>query len=686
MALPFGKKSIVQIQRRRDPIRRIVELATLLEWLLRLQPPKHVDLQGCPSLPTVASAYYADDPQALRILIAAIDVRNRLVHCVPGTTIPSTQDIQSASDTLTGAISVLLKSRRQTVEAPDLLTATWQAANDPLGELPVVDLNVANNASDEIAELQTRIRTALWRLDVVSGIRAPFTLESLNDSGTHARLQRYSRYLTSTSLSEVEEALSSGSSQSKNVLISAASSLESGLDATLAFDAQWTIAPGVLPIPAIRLEPDRVTRVRHLATLVEHLLAWIVPGLTQQEGTELLKRESGVLFETLLERNGHLLPDPEEVQRAFAIRNRLVRVVPAEAPVLSAEVEQSEYVLWHAAYELRRHADLEHSDAISRYDDAALRTVPRSQMWSIKSPIARVEEQVARLRGLAMAWLGKHPGGWPVAASGRVEPSISEMLCRHPWQELHDAFPIMDAVERYFEPNSLAVAQCTARSDYAAWDKSIVRAIHLLEEELGWMDRPKWLKVKCDSPPDIQPTLRPIPKPPELPPPEVIPAAIPLSQRYPLESRVMGVVDKLETYGAFVRLTSGETALLHISEMSWSKVSHPRDLVAIGQAIECTVLSVDDDRKKVGLSLSHLFDLSRYAVGNRVQGKVQSLASYGFLVELEPGVTGLVHIREVADHFVSDVSEEVKVGEQVTVLVISVDIKAKKIGLSLKQA
>lgn len=684
MALPFGKKSIVQIQRRRDPTRRIVELTTLLEWLLRLQPPKHGELLGCPSLTTVLSAYYSDNPQTLQILLGAVAVRNRLVHCVPGTVIPTTEEVQSAADTLAEAVSFLLKSRSKAIENSDEPSATWQAANDPLGELGESFASERSRAGNEIDELQKRVRTALWRFDLISGVRAPFTIESLNDSGTHARLRRYSRYLTTTRMTEVEEALTSGARHSNSVLMSAASSLESGLDATLAFDAQWTIAPGVLPIPAIRLEPDRVTRVRHLATFVEHLLAWIVPGLTQQEGTDLLQRESGVLFEALMERNGHLLPDPEEVQRAFAIRNRLVRVVPAEAPVLSVEVEQSEYVLWHAAFELRRHADIEHSDAISRYDDAPLRTVPRSQMWSIKNPAARLEEQVARLRSLAMVWSGKHPGGWPVAASGRIAPLISEMLCRHPWQEVFDSFPILDAVERIVGDSVLAVTQLTDRSEYSSWDTAISVAIHLLEYELGWMDRPKLLKVKCDSPPSIQPTPRPTPEPP--PPPEPLPEAIPLSKLYPINSRVRGVVESLETYGAFIRLDSGVKALLHISQMSLSRLNHPGDMVALGQELECLVLTADDDSQKVALGLKQLVDFSRYSVGKRVQGKVQNLTAFGFFVELEPGVTGLVHIKEIADHYVSDVSDEVAIGQTVTVLVISMDTETKKIGLSLKQA
>jgi len=125
---------------------------------------------------------------------------------------------------------------------------------------------------------------------------------------------------------------------------------------------------------------------------------------------------------------------------------------------------------------------------------------------------------------------------------------------------------------------------------------------------------------------------------------------------------VKGVVRNLTNYGAFVELEQGIDGLLHVSDMSWTrKIGHPNELIEKGQEIECQVLAVDQDKKRIALGLKQLrkdpweTDIpSRYQPGDMVKGKVTKLTNFGVFVELEPGLEGLLHISELADHKVEN--------------------------------
>ncbi|BAS27626.1 30S ribosomal protein S1 [Limnochorda pilosa] len=155
---------------------------------------------------------------------------------------------------------------------------------------------------------------------------------------------------------------------------------------------------------------------------------------------------------------------------------------------------------------------------------------------------------------------------------------------------------------------------------------------------------------------------------------------------------VDGVVRRLTDFGAFVELEGGVEGLLHVSEMAWSRVRHPRDVVKEGQKVKVKVLSVDPAKGRISLSLKGAQPdpwrniHERYQIGELVTGEVTRTVEFGAFVKLEDGVEGLVHISQLASHHVNDASEVVQTGDQVTVKVISLDPKARRIGLSLKEA
>src|SRR5262249_5288390 len=148
----------------------------------------------------------------------------------------------------------------------------------------------------------------------------------------------------------------------------------------------------------------------------------------------------------------------------------------------------------------------------------------------------------------------------------------------------------------------------------------------------------------------------------------------------------------LTNYGAFIEIEEGIDGLLHVSDMSWvRKVSHPSEVVNKGDVVKCVVLNVDQDRKRVALGLKQMAsdpwegDIpGRYRPGEVKKGKVTKLTNFGVFVELEPGLEGLLHISELADHKIENPEEIVKVGDEIEVKVLRIEPKDRKIGLSRK--
>lgn len=153
-----------------------------------------------------------------------------------------------------------------------------------------------------------------------------------------------------------------------------------------------------------------------------------------------------------------------------------------------------------------------------------------------------------------------------------------------------------------------------------------------------------------------------------------------------------GVVSSLADFGAFVNL-GGADGLIHLSELSWGRVNHPSEVVQIGQKVKVQVLSVDMDRKRIGLSLRRMQPepwetvAEKYEVGQVVRGVITKLVNFGAFARLEDdAVEGLIHISELADRRITHPREVVAEGDEFDLRIIRIDIDRRRMGLSLKQA
>ncbi len=162
--------------------------------------------------------------------------------------------------------------------------------------------------------------------------------------------------------------------------------------------------------------------------------------------------------------------------------------------------------------------------------------------------------------------------------------------------------------------------------------------------------------------------------------------------KYPPGANVKGVVRNLTNYGAFIELEEGVDALLHVSDMSWTrKISHASEMLKKGQEIDCQVLTVDQERKRIALGLKQLANdpwatdiPGKFQPGEVVKGKVTKITNFGVFVELAPELEGLLHISELGEQKTDNPDDLVKVGDELEVRVLRVDNEERKIGLSRK--
>lgn len=155
---------------------------------------------------------------------------------------------------------------------------------------------------------------------------------------------------------------------------------------------------------------------------------------------------------------------------------------------------------------------------------------------------------------------------------------------------------------------------------------------------------------------------------------------------------VEGVVKNVTEFGAFIDL-GGVDGLLHITDMSWGRIAHPSEVLAIGDMIKVKVIKVDKEQERVSLGLKQLepnpWDSieERYQIGKRVKGRVVSLTDYGAFIELEKGIEGLIHVSEMSwTQHIQHPSEVMKIGDIVEAIVLDVDKDEQKISLGLRQA
>jgi small subunit ribosomal protein S1 len=153
---------------------------------------------------------------------------------------------------------------------------------------------------------------------------------------------------------------------------------------------------------------------------------------------------------------------------------------------------------------------------------------------------------------------------------------------------------------------------------------------------------------------------------------------------------VDGQISNIVDFGAFVDL-DGMDGLIHISELSWSHVNHPSEVLEIGQTVKVKVLDIDRERQRISLGLKQTQSdpwqqvLEHYHENDVVEGRVTKVVTFGAFVEILPGVEGLVHISELAQHHVENPREVVSQGDPVNVLILEIDGDRRRLSLSLKR-
>ncbi len=166
-----------------------------------------------------------------------------------------------------------------------------------------------------------------------------------------------------------------------------------------------------------------------------------------------------------------------------------------------------------------------------------------------------------------------------------------------------------------------------------------------------------------------------------------------IQTKYPDNLRVQGRVVSIADYGAFIELEKGVEGLIHISEMSWTQhIKHPSQLVQKDDIIECVVLNINEDEKKISLGVKQLEKdpwedlLERYPVGSKHKGEVRNLTNFGVFVELEPGIDGLVHVSDLSwTEKIEHPNEAVDKGQELEVVILAVDFDNRRITLGHKQ-
>ena len=151
-----------------------------------------------------------------------------------------------------------------------------------------------------------------------------------------------------------------------------------------------------------------------------------------------------------------------------------------------------------------------------------------------------------------------------------------------------------------------------------------------------------------------------------------------------------GRVTSLANFGAFINI-NGADGLVHLSELSWDHIDHPREVLEVGQEVKVKVINVDREKKRIGLSVRALQEdpwrsrVEKYSVGQLVEGVITRLTKFGAFARLEGDIEGLIHISEIAEHRIEHPKEVLKEGEVKSLRVIRIDADQHRIGLSLRK-
>ncbi|MBI5178725.1 MAG: 30S ribosomal protein S1 [Nitrospinae bacterium] len=163
-----------------------------------------------------------------------------------------------------------------------------------------------------------------------------------------------------------------------------------------------------------------------------------------------------------------------------------------------------------------------------------------------------------------------------------------------------------------------------------------------------------------------------------------------IEERYPIGTSVEGSVRNITDFGAFVEIEDGVDGLIHISDMSWTaKIKHPSEILKKKDTVKCKVLKIDKENERISLGLKQLEPdpwenaAKKYSMGMDVSATIVKVTNFGAFAEIEPGIEGLIHVSQLTDKQ-KGARKEIKVGQEVDVKIIKVDLENKKIGLSMK--
>lgn len=158
-------------------------------------------------------------------------------------------------------------------------------------------------------------------------------------------------------------------------------------------------------------------------------------------------------------------------------------------------------------------------------------------------------------------------------------------------------------------------------------------------------------------------------------------------ESYKVGDTVEGEVSALTSFGAFIKFGQGLEGLVHISEIAWQRIDHPKDILKVGDNVKAQIIQLD--RSKIYLSIKRLVDdpwkavKNKYKVGEKVKGKIIKIEPFGLMVALDPEIHGLAHISELADEPIANINDRFKVGQETEFVVVSLEPAEHRLGLKL---
>ncbi len=264
-----------------------------------------------------------------------------------------------------------------------------------------------------------------------------------------------------------------------------------------------------------------------------------------------------------------------------------------------------------------------------------------------------------------------------------------KQMAENPWENIEGRFPIGERIQG-------VVVNIVAYGAFVKLDEGIEGLVHI--SEMSWTKRVNHPSEVISVGEEVEVVVLDINKDKQ-----EISLGIKqaesnpwdqVAEKYPPGTVIEGSVRNLTNYGAFIEIEPGVDGMLHVSDLSWTKkVAHPNELLKKGEPVRCIVLEVDQDKQRISLGIKQLTEdpwveaiPKHYQPGMVVSGAVTKITNFGVFVELEDDLEGLLHISELSDAKVENPQDVVKVGQNVEVKILRVDMEERKIGLSLKRA